>query len=392
MSLSLWIDLVSAKLSGDRDARSALPEGPGPNPYFEYLARKGRRQASRLESRFWREDRRSKQRWIDAENQHHQAELELPLLVRQADAARERYELERARDQEDAVALNPPGRAYIPVVLSWLLLGLLIGGDAAISYTAFLTIGDVTPWLVGALSLMVVVAMVVIGHVIGDRFRHGTAGRWTKAGLVAVVIAISVVMTVFREQAQAEALAATRSVEIEAVTVTPGAPPAAAPQEPPGPPATWEFSPAMLPGFFMFLTVTMMGMVVPAILAYYVERRPRVLKVGQLNWITTRAEARLGAGRRRLCRANRRVAMTRTYRLTRYKEAQVRLDQSRDDIYWLMSAYADANMRRRGTQELHASLREKPPVPGRESLDELDWTYPEADRGATYWGRAPGAL
>lgn len=388
MSLSLWLGYLAAVHNGKKDARSALPDTPGPNPYYEYLARKGRRRASVIEHRFWQEDRRNKHRWIEAENEQHQAELELPRLQQEADSAHHAFEIERARDQEEAIALNPPGRAYVPVVIYWLLLALLIGGDAAISYTAFLTVGDVTPWLVGALSLMVVVAMVVIGHVIGDRLRHGAAGRWTKVGLVATVLVISVVMTVFREQAQAEALEATRSSQIEAIVITPGQPqPVPVPAEP-----AVEFSPAMLPGLFMFLTVTMMGIVVPAILAYYVERRPRLLKVMQAQYAAGRAKRQLDAARRRFYRANRRVAVTRSHRVSRHQEARVRLDESRDAAYWLMSAYANANMRRRGSQELHASLREKPEVPGRELLGELDWTYPQAQRGPTYWGKVAGDL
>ena len=218
MSLSRWIELLSARWNGAKDAGSALPEHPEPNPYYEYLAQKARWRATGIQRRFWGEDRRRRQRWISAATRRYQAELDLSRLTRAADDAGQRYALERARDQEDAAALNPPGRAYVPVGLYWLLLGLLIAGDAAISYTAFLTIGDVTPWMVGALSLMVVVAMVVIGHVIGDRLRHGTTGRGTKIGLVATVVVISVVMTVFREQAQAEALAASRSAELAAVT------------------------------------------------------------------------------------------------------------------------------------------------------------------------------
>ncbi|HWI60330.1 MAG TPA: hypothetical protein VNT75_00685 [Symbiobacteriaceae bacterium] len=380
MSLSLWIDLMAAKWNGRKDGRSALPDSPGPNPYYEFLARKGRRQSAEIGRRFWREDRRSKGRWVAAEGALRQAEFELPRLQDEAAAARQAYETERARDQEEAIALNPPGRAYIPVVLYWLLLALLIGGDAAISYTAFLTIGDVTPFLVAALALMVVVAMVVIGHVIGDRLRHGAAGAGTKIGLVAIVVVISVVMTVYREQAQVEALAAARGAEIEAITITPGAP-AAAPSPAPVVAATpGMFDPSMLPAFFMFLTVTMMGMVVPAILAYYVERRPRLLKVVQTYRISGWANARLHRGRRRLYKAGRRAAAARTHRFARYREAQVRLDECRDDFYWLMSAYATANMRVRGSQELHVSLRDKPLVPGRELLDDLDWTNPEPYR------------
>lgn len=387
MSLSLYFDWLRAVRHGKKDARSALSESQGPNPYFDYLAREGRRRASVIERRFWQEDRHFEHRWIDAENRQHQAELELPRLQRELVSAQAARDTERARDEAETVELNPPGRAYIPVLLHWLLLALLIGGDAAISYSAFLTIGDVTPWLVGALSLMVVVAMVVIGHVIGDRLRHGTAGRWTVVGLVAVVLAISVVMTIYREQAQAEALEATRSSQIEVVSLTGETQPVT-----PSEPVQLVFNPAQLPAFFMFLTVTMMGIVVPAILAYYVERRPRLLKAVEASWAARRAAARLGAGRRRFYQANRRVAASRADRANRHRQACARLDESRDDMYWLMSVYADANMRRRSSQELPPGLLEKPPVPGREILGELDWSYPTAHRGETYWGKTPGQL
>jgi len=366
MSLSLWLDLMGAKWHGRQDAQSALPDQPGPNPYYEYLARKGHRRAGAIHRRFLKLDLRNQHRLIQAETAQRQAQVELPRLQAEADQHKQAYELERAHDQEEARGLNPPGRAYIPVVLYWLLLALLIAGDAAISYSAFLTLGDLMPWLVAALALMVVVAMVVLGHVIGDRFRHGHGGRWGKAGLMLTVVAISLVMTLFREQAQQAAAEATRSVEIGTIIID--GPAATAPVAMAGPAALESIS-----AFLMFLIITMMGIVVPAILAYYVERRPRLLKVVQVHWQHRRARARLIGGQRRLSRAGRRVAAARAERISRHAQAQVRLDESRDDIFWLMSAYAQANMRRRGSQELPASLQERPAVPGREILAELDW-------------------
>lgn len=444
MSLSLWFDLISARWHGKKDAKAPLPEGAPPNPYYEFLARRGHRRAAELQRRFWREDQGNRARWIAAENQQHQAELELPRLQHEADTARQTYDMERARDQEEAQVLNPPGRAYIPPVLYWLLMGLLVAGDAAISYSSFLTIGDVMPWLVAALSLMVVVGMVVLGHVIGDRIRHGTTVRWMVVGLLALVMGISFIMTLFREQARVEAAQATSNAQIDTIIIDEPAPSApdsgasagsgtstgtgnstgtqpdtgtsagttndtanttagsgvVATDDTDAPAATGggetkftlEFDPAALPGFLMFFTITSMGIVVPAILAYYVERRPRLLKVVQAYRIAQWKKFHLDAGRRRFYRANRRVTATRAHRVARHAVMGARLDESRDDTYWLMSAYASSNLRWRGLQELPESMRERPAVPGRELLGELDWTYPDAVRGPSYWGKAPGSL
>lgn len=402
--------------NGYRDARSVLPDSQEPNPYWEYLSRKGHERASRIERLFWQEDQKNKRRWIQAVNRQHQAEVELGWLEQESEKAQSAYQAERDRDRADARELNPPGRAYIHVAVYWVLLGLLIVGDAAISYSAFLSIGKVSQWQVVALSIMVVVSMVVVGHVIGDRFRHGQVSNKSKAVMFLVVVLISIVMTLFREDAQETARQATSASQLDQIILTAPAPDSQAPQTQSGgsgsdtsaAPATavqtpespsaqasgesgWSFSLdfTMVVGFFMFLIITSMGIVIPAVLAYYVERRPRLLKVAEEYQRWQWARTRLYLGRKRLFLANRELARSPADRAARHVQAVARLNESREAIYYLMSLYANVNMRMRKRQGLAESLRDKPTVPGGEILGDLDWTNPDPRSGTTPAGTIP---
>lgn len=383
VSLTLWIDRIRAVRNGRKDAEAELPAGPEPTPYWEYLARKGHRRAVRVERRFWEEDRRNKLRWIQATMQQHQAGLELKRLQHRADQAQAAYEQERALDQAETAELNPPGRAYIPVLVYWVLLALLIAGDAAISYAAFLSLGKILFWQVASLAIMLVVSMVVIGHVIGDMFRHGNVSGRQKVLISLVVIAISVVLTLFRENAQ-QAVQNASTFQLDTITLNaPGSPssPAAQPAAPPTTAApSWHFSLDInqVAGFFMFLIITAMGIAIPGLLAYYVERRPRLLKVAQARQRAGWARFRLGLARQRFYWANRRVAWSKAHRVSRHIDTAAALNENRENTYYLMAVYADATMRQRKSTALPEAMRTRPPVPGAEILGELEWTYPEA--------------
>lgn len=356
--------LWSARRNGRIDGERQLPEDEAQEAphYIDLLCQRGQRSAERVAQSWVRQDAALQGRYLRAASSLQEAGARQPDAERQEEEAFLRYERLRREAEVEHQRLNPSGHWYISPFWYRVSVLLLAVGDLPLTAFGFQALG-LSTFFTQVVAGLVVVLLASLGHFAGHYARQLGWKEGALLAAVGVVAAFFIGSVTYLREVSLQAVAA----EVESVD-TVGA-------------------------TLVFAAVTLLGFMVPALLAFHCLKLPLASKVQRARRDWERACRECDRLRRRLARAR---ALLRQIAIMRQGARDAAVQEFyliRAGLKEAMAAYCAANVRTREGNGTPPALRLLPQVEmplalarGLEREGPGDW--PDPDDTPSAGGRA----